>query len=151
MAAPVATEGALNEEDILARWPAFVSAVAHEKQSLASALEEATVNVFPHAIVLGFTKSFNQQLVTRSAEILKPFLIKNFGQALTLETRIEAAPASAAPAAPAPAHFVHQESIELKPNDGPSFEEVAPDKTGAEVQNLLKHFPGKVKVERKNA
>ncbi|MBV9080836.1 MAG: DNA polymerase III subunit gamma/tau [Elusimicrobia bacterium] len=145
-AAPAAAEPApVFKGDPIDGWPAFVDAVAAEKPTLAGALEEARVSVEGGKLLLTFSRSFSQDLIQRSVDLLKPLIARHLGKAWPLEFRLEKAPASAAPAKPAPRPPVDS----VDPEVAERLVEVKPEDAGTAAQRALKHFPGTVKKERR--
>ncbi len=148
-AAPKSAEAPSNDT-VLAGWSSFLADLAKVRGSLATALEQASLQSFGDRLLLTFDKTFNYDMANRSIETIKSVFIAKFGAWAPIDMKLEkpAAPVAVA-AAPAVSemHRPAPTSVHVIADD--NFEEVSPDKVTSDVQKALKHFPGTVKRERK--
>ncbi len=139
------------QEAVRSGWEDFVNEVAQTKQGLAAALDGVGLQVTENGIFLTFSKSFNQQMVARSLDMLKSLLQTKFGIVPAIETKVGILDPSlsspASPQKPPPPSSVQVSQPE--PKEQTAFEELSPQEVGADVQKALKHFPGILKREKK--
>lgn len=157
---PKTDSSSLSDAAVQSAWPAFVNAVGEQKVSLAAALEDAVASSDRGVLTLTFSKNFNQQLVARSTDTLKPFLNQFFGNGTRLETRVNATtgglgmgqgstargatenrgPDPARPATP-PKEAVKDVEMEVVPAE----------EAGDDMKKALKFFQGTVKKEKRGS
>lgn len=144
--APAMSSGAASAS--LDNWNAWLHDVSQIRSALAASLEEAKPTLIGKTLLLTFSKSFHEQMVTRSLEVLRASLTKNFGADVVIQTKImEATAAAPANGAPKPAYEsiptpVAVESLQSE------WDEVKSDAVGNDIQKAMKHFPGGLKKEK---
>src|SRR5205814_71396 len=79
----------LTEESIRSGWASFVNSVAEKKMTLATALEEASLELNGRTLFLTFNKLFSHQVVSRGMDILLPLLKDHFGSSITVEIKLD--------------------------------------------------------------
>lgn len=143
-------------ETVVNQWGSFLHDVSEKKAALGAALEDAHVSATEKGLKLTFKKSFQQQMVFTSKEILKPLFLERFGHFPELETAVEIAPvkppeAPLSPPLPRPSFAEPKQPPmpEEKKGEDTEYEEIAPHQTSSDVQKVLKHFPGTLKREKK--
>jgi len=140
------------KETILMGWGQLVEEISKDKHVLAAALEEATLSMTDTSIQLLFNKSFSQQLVSRSMDLIKPYFLRQFNVLFPIESKMaspQSKSTSSTPPLPSEAHSRSPyHKIEPPKEQETHFEEVSSDQMGPDVQKALKHFPGVLKRER---
>jgi DNA polymerase-3 subunit gamma/tau len=148
----IASVAPLPRNDIspnIENWAAWLQDVAQIRQSLASALEESKPSLIGKTLVLIFGKSFHEQMVVRSMDSLRPFIVKHFGAGVEIQTKLVEAPAATAPHANTPQTYESMPAAPVVTESLQSeWEDLKPDSVGNDIQKAMKHFSGALKREK---
>lgn len=138
---------------LLSQWADVINDAAQVKAPLATALEEGTPAIKEGRLVVTFFKSFHQQLVMKSLDVLCSILSQRFNQAIPVEILLEKENGHAPPPSTAKKPDAAEwdtKSAPPSPAEEPSeWEDVSPQETSAQIQQAVKHFPGTLRKEKK--
>ena len=141
------------KDKILAGWPALIDEIANQKQSLGAALEEASLSFTESTILLNFEKTFSQQMVERSFDVLNPVFLNKFDVLPPIQTALQTSSApDKATEKETGAKKITPPALPVKNQPPPQahYEEISGENIEPHVQKALKHFPGILKREIRN-
>ncbi len=135
--------------DIYALWPGLMQEMGKEKQSLASALEEAEVVLEDSKLQIAFDKVFSRDLAQRFDSYLKAFFLTHLGKPVQIHSTLRPKDSKAAAESKMPKKSASfEEDEKAAPLHPKLYREVAPENLGEDIHRVLKHFPGVVKKEK---